>query len=164
MSTNYGPVTRGASSLKKWSPIPHALPNINLETEEGESGEEELTWSYQDANTARTDITRPAREPSILDTLWSSLPMHVSSSTNNQEDPIEVLVVVTPPIEIPEPTPKDLLPSRPVHKAMPTPHNLNKEPTDPVAKLIGKFVRSAIARVAEAREVPIPSEDLAHFI
>ena len=47
---------------------------------------------------------------------------------------------------------------------MPTPHNLNEEPTDPVAKLIGKFVRSAIARVAEAGEVPIPSEDLACFI
>ena len=47
---------------------------------------------------------------------------------------------------------------------MPMPHNLNKEPTDPVTELIGKFVRSAIARVAEAREVPIPSEDLACFI
>ena len=57
MSANYSPVTRGASSLKKRSPIPRALPNINLEMEEGESGEEELTRSYQDADTARTDIT-----------------------------------------------------------------------------------------------------------
>ena len=46
-----------ASSSKKQSPIPRAPPNINLETEEGESGEEELTRSYQDADTARTDIT-----------------------------------------------------------------------------------------------------------
>ena len=75
-----------------------------------------------------------------------------------------MLVEETPPIEIPEPTPKDLPPSRPVHKATPTPHDSNEKPTDPVAELIGKFVRSAIARVAEAREVPIPSEDLAHFI
>ena len=47
---------------------------------------------------------------------------------------------------------------------MPTPHNSNEEPTDPVAELIGKFIRSAIVRVAEAREVPIPSEDLTHYI
>ena len=69
MSANYGPVTRGASSSKKRSPIPRALSNINLETEEGESGEEELTQSYQDTDTARTDITPPAHEPSIQDTL-----------------------------------------------------------------------------------------------
>ena len=71
-----------------------------------------------------------------------------------------MLVEETPPIEIPEPTPKDLPPSRPVHKATPTPHDSNEEPTNPVAELIGKFVGSAIARVAEAGEVPRRSRTL----
>ena len=104
MSANYSPVTRGAAS-KKQLPAPSIPPNT---TEQGESGEDKLTQGYQEVDTVGTDITPPACEPSILDTLQSSLPTHVSSSTNNQEDPIEVLVEGTPPIEIPEPTPKDL--------------------------------------------------------
>ena len=162
MSANTGPITRG-SSLRR-TPTPH--PRTNPTIEEGESGEEELT-SYHDPDTARDSITPPSQEPTILDTLRSSLPSHVSSSTNNQDGPTNVLVEGTRSYEIPEPTPRGPLPSQPTKVPTPPIRDSDEGPPNAVLELIAKFVGSAMSRVAQAGAISIPThppKDLARFI
>ena len=162
MSSNTGPITRG-SSLRR-TPTPH--PRTDSIVEEGESGEEELT-SYHDANTARDNITPPSQEFTIYDTLQSSLPTHISSSTNDHDRTPEILVERTSSVEIPEPVLKEPDNPRPIKKPTLSANNAEEEPTNPIAEMMGKFIGSAIARVAKAARItipPNPPRDLARFV
>ena len=154
------PTPKVASSSRRRPQTPRIPVNTNPNPGGGESGEEELTQSYQEADTARADITPLLHDPSILETLRSSIPTHVSSSTNNREGPLE-----EPPEEIEgEEIP---VPPKPVKKTTRKTNKPKEVPASRGAQAIGKFIGAAILKVAEAGEIPIPpipSPELAKFL
>ena len=147
-----GPTLRGSTSRKRTS-NPRIPVSTHRDPAPGESGEEEATQSYREANTARGNISPPGHGPSMQETLRSSFPTHVSSSSLNLED----LTKETSPPENPAPleksTPKDNGPEGPaIGKAVP---------------MMGKFIGNALLEVAKARGEPIPPDppnEIAKFL
>ncbi len=105
-------------------------------------------------------MTPLVHDPSILETLCSSILMHVSSSTNNQEGPLEELLEEINAPEIP-------VPPKLIKK---TTHKTNDPKEAPISKGIqamGKFIGATILKVAKAGEIlipPKPTPDLAKFL
>src|SRR5258706_2267264 len=144
------PTPRLASSSRRRPPTPHIPVNTNPNPKDGESGEEELTHSYQEADTARADITPLVHDPSILETLCSSILMHISSSTNNQEGPLEELLEEINAPEI-------LVPPKPIKKTAHKTNDPNEAPISKGIQAMGKFIGAAILKVAKAGEISITS-------
>ena len=141
-----GPTPSRASSSRNRPPTPFKARNSHND-EEDNSGETEVTRTYQDANTARIETSVLQEEPSVNETLQSTAPLFETTTGS-------ILEGLIPPVDS-RPTPnKPPQNTNPLSKLNPSEQALVHN----ILMKLGKFVGTTIRCVSDARGLPLPTD------